>query len=272
MDRADFLHRDASGKSLANRYGKAGAKSTVDDGRSFHKGGEIPYQGVDIASLQCLPDHLRDDFGSTWGELAIHMNPLPSRTKIFFEDDRFGAIYAIRSGSIKKSRLLKNGKEQIVGFYFAKDIVGISGVASQRYTTTAETLDTTALCIVPFKLLEEKARNHVATKRKLFELFADCAEADQKLIRILRTKSADSRVAAFIVYMVNHFSKRGLSDNHFRLPMSRKEIANYLGLTMETTSRSLSRLANDGMLQVDNREIRIIDRLGINNLAGVCFI
>lgn len=241
-------------------------------GDTLNRSDLIPCRNSGACPLRCLPDDLHDEFGEDWGDLALHMNPLPKRTKIFSEHDRFDALYAIRSGCVKKWRVLSGGRTQIVGFYFPRDIIGFSGVVNREYATTAETLDTTALCVVQFDNLQRKARSRKETSHKLFQLFARYDYAEKQLIRILRAPSADSRVAAFVAQMADRYSLLGFSGTRFRLPMSRKDIANYLGLTVERTSRAFSRLVSENLLRVDNREIEVTDKQAIDELAGVCFI
>lgn len=220
----------------------------------------------------CLPDGLKSDFGDEWGKIVVHHEPLPKRSCIFRENQEFDALFAIRSGCVKKYRLQKSGGEQITGFNFRGDIIGLSGIANGAYATTAETLDTTSFCEIPFAQLERRARDLIGLQHKLYSLLSEHMEAEQQLMRILRTPSSDCRIAAFLVYLTEAYARRGFSSTSIRLPMSRTDIANYLGLTVETTSRSFSRFAREHILEVDHRDIRLADPDELQRIAGLCFL
>lgn len=234
-----------------------GAPSTVDCSMDF----------------PCLPADLRSALGHECDALVVHYaDPLPKGTRIFGEGETFSGLFALRSGSVKKYHLMPDGQEQIVGFFFRGDILGLSGVGGGAYMMTAQTLDTTSICEISFDSLDRLAQTRPDVQRKLYELLHLQFVAEQRLQTILRSPSGESRVAAFLVYLAERFSERGLSSTRLHLPMTRRDIGNYLGLTVETVSRAFSQFAKDGVLRVDNREIGITRPDKLHEIAGVCFL
>lgn len=224
-------------------------------------------------NFHCLPEPFRKALGDSCDQLVLHhAEPFQKGTRIFLESDAFVGLYAVRSGCVKKYRLHNNGEEQIVGFYFRGDLLGLSGVGSATYRMTAETLDTTSLCEIPFDRLLKVASEKPEVQHKFYQLLNQSNEQDQWIQRVLRTPSSAGRLAAFLVYMSDHFCRRGFSSTRIRLPMSRTEIGDYLGITVETVSRTLSMFDRKGVLRVDNREIEISNTEELQRIAGLCFI
>lgn len=221
----------------------------------------------------CLPTELRGVLADTSHQVVIHSrDPLRKGTRIYLQGEPFLGLYAIRSGCVKKYELDANGEEHITGFFFRGHVLGLSGIGAGTYDMTAEVLDTAFVCRIAFHRFDEIARTNPDIQRRLYQLLGRQYRDERRLQRILRAPSAESRVAAFLVYLTEHFARRGLSSSRVRLPMNRKEIANYLGLTVETVSRTFSRLAKAGMLRVDNRDIEITDSSQLYEVGGVCFL
>lgn len=243
-----------------------------DDGERDILNGAAPSPTLCSLDFPCLPADLRSILGHECERLVVHYaDPLPKGTRIFGEGQEFSGLFAIRSGCVKKYHLMADGQEQIVGFFFRGDILGLSGVGGDVYMMTAETLDTTSVCEIPFDNLDRLAHTRPEVRRKLYELLHQQFVAETRLQNILRTPSSESRVAAFLVYLAEHFSNKGLSRTRLHLPMTRRDIANYLGLTVETVSRTFSQFAKNEILRVENRDIGITQPEKLQKIAGVCF-
>ena len=185
--------------------------------------------------------------------------PLQKGEHLYRQDETFNSVYAVRSGSVKAYSITDNGQEQVTGFYFPGEILGMDGIAKNRYASSARALETSAICEIPFDALGDLSQRIQSLQRHFFQLMSMEITEDQQLLTLLSKNTADQRVATLLLSISERNKRRKLSPTKFRLPMSRTDIGNYLGLTVETVSRVLSRLQKNGVLAVDNKEISILD-------------
>ena len=129
-------------------------------------------------------------------------------------------------------------------------------------------METSAICEIPFSRLEELSLTMPSLQRHFFKLMSKEITNDQQLITLLSKNSAEERVATLLLSISSRNAKRNLSSLRFRLPMSRADIGNYLGLTVETVSRVFSRFQKQGLLEVDKKEIEIKDIDALQELAN----
>jgi CRP/FNR family transcriptional regulator len=175
----------------------------------------------------------------------------------------------VRSGTLKAYKNTDDGKEQVTGFYFPGEILGMDGISNNAHASSAKTLETSAVCEIPFTSLEKLSTLMPQLQRHFFQLMSREITEDQVLITLLSKNSADERVAALLLSISSRNARRKLSATQFRLPMSRVDIGNYLGLTVETVSRVFSRMQKMEVLLVDNKEIEILDLQGVRNMANI---
>jgi CRP/FNR family transcriptional regulator len=181
------------------------------------------------------------------------------RGQLLFErGDKLTALYAIRSGIIKSYTITPRGKEQITAFYSTGDILGFDAINTLRYPTSAQALDTSMVCEIPFESLERLSSKIPALRRQLLRLMSRHINSDQENLSITR-KNAKTGLATFIYKLICTRAQRGLSPTSLRLSMSHTEIGNYLGLSLETISRLFSSLQESGVLMMEGRTITIQD-------------
>jgi len=205
----------------------------------------------------CLPISLHLDDIEKLDDIIQRGRPLHKGDYIYRAGDPFTSVYAVRTGTIKAISITNDGQEQVTGFYLPGEIVGMDGIAINSYSNSAIALETTSICEIPFSRLEELSIKVPSLQRNFFQLMSKEITHDQQLITLLSKNSAEERVASLLLSISNRNSRRQLSASAFRLPMSRADIGNYLGLTVETVSRVLSRFQKQGMLTVDKKEIAI---------------
>jgi len=193
--------------------------------------------------------------------------PTHKNEYIFRGEDDFTAVYAVRSGCIKTITVSGEGQEQVTGFYLPGEILGMDGIASGKHTNSAIALETSAICEIPFAHLETLSSEIPSLQRHVFQLLGKEIAIDQQLITLLSKNSADERVATLLLSISSRNSRRNLSATHFRLPMSRAEVGNYLGLTVETVSRVLSRLQKSNLIVANKKEITLLDLQGLRELT-----
>ncbi len=201
-------------------------------------------------------------------QIIKRSQPLRKGGHLFRAGDAFTSVYAVKSGCIKTYALDEAGDEQITGFYLPGEIFGTDGISANSHFDSAKALDTSAVCEIPFLRLEVLLSQIPSLQRHFFAIMSKEIQEDKRLHMLLSRKSADQRLASFLFSIAARHQSRKLSANRFRLPMSRGDIGNYLGLTDETISRIFSRFQKEGMLKTDGREIEILNRDLLRNIGN----
>jgi CRP/FNR family transcriptional regulator len=217
----------------------------------------------------CLPLALESDDIEQLDEIIQRSKPVQKGQHLYREGDEFTSVYAVRSGALKAYKTTDDGREQVTGFYLPGEILGMDGISKNTHASSARTLEQSAVCEIPFKSLSKLSALMPSLQHHFFQLMSREITEDQILITLLSKNSADERVAALLISISSRNARRKLSATHFRLPMSRVDIGNYLGLTVETVSRVFSRMQKLEVLRVDNKEIEILDMQGVKNIANV---
>mgnify|MGYP001947791643 FL=1 len=194
--------------------------------------------------------------------------PLKKGDYLFRQGDSFSSVFAVRSGSLKTYSVSDCGEEQITGFHLPSEFVGLSGVDTELYPTSAIALETTSICEIPFERLDELSATLPRVRRQLMRIMSREIRDDQQMMMLLSKKTADERIATFLVNLSARFSARGYSATQFRLAMSRNEIGNYLGLAVETVSRVFTRFQQAGLIEAEGKEIKITNNEELCQLAG----
>ncbi|MGH1469836.1 MAG: fumarate/nitrate reduction transcriptional regulator Fnr [Cellvibrionaceae bacterium] len=215
----------------------------------------------------CLPIALHVEEIEKVDNIIQRGRPLHKGEFLFHDEDAFTAVYAVRSGCIKTVSISGEGQEQVTGFYLPGEILGMDGIAQGKHTNSAIALETSAICEIPFSHLENLSTEIPSLQRHVFQILGKEIAIDQQLITLLSKNSADERVATLLLSISSRNNRRNLSATHFRLPMSRAEIGNYLGLTVETVSRVLSRLQKNHLITADKKEITLLDLAKLRDLA-----
>jgi CRP/FNR family transcriptional regulator len=217
----------------------------------------------------CLPISLEIDELDQIDDVVVRGNkPLQKGHYLYRDGDNFTSVYAVRSGCVKTVRITEEGEEQVTGFYLPGEILGMDGLGTNKHTNSAIVLETTSICEIPFNKLEELSYSIPSLQRHFFKLMSKEIIEDQKLITLLSRGSAEQRVAAILLSISARHSRRQLSANEFVLPMSRTELGNYLGLTIETVSRVFSRFQKDNVITSDRRLITLLNMDQLRNIAN----
>ena len=217
----------------------------------------------------CLPLALESDDIEQLDNIIQRSKPLQKNQHLYREGDEFQSVYAVRSGTLKAYKTTDDGREQVTGFYFPGEILGMDGISNNTHASSAKSLETAAICEIPFSSLEKLSAIMPSLQRHFFQLMSREITEDQQLITLLSKNSADERVASLMLSISTRNARRKLSATQFRLPMSRVDIGNYLGLTVETVSRVFSRMQKMDILCVDNKEIEILDIESLRSMANI---
>jgi len=216
----------------------------------------------------CLPLSLELADMDALDNIVKRGRPLKKGEFLFHQGDRFGAVYAVRAGSLKTFSVSNGGEEQITGFHLPSELLGLSGVDSERYPVSAQAQETTSVCEIPFDLLDELSIQLPQLRRQLMRVMSREIRDDQQMMLLLSRKTADERIATFLVNLSARFSARGYSANQFRLSMSRTEIGNFLGLAVETVSRVFTRFQHSQLIEAEGKEVRIVNPVQLCAVAG----
>jgi CRP/FNR family transcriptional regulator, anaerobic regulatory protein len=233
-------------------------KPTADDGD------ELRFCSTCAFSAACLGSgydkaQLRD-----LHVLVEHIGPFREGEHIFREGDPFNAIAAVRGGTVKTYVTDTEGREQVQGFFLPGEVIGLSAISKARYPCNAVALDSTLLCRFSFPNIAALAIRMPGLQQHLFRLLS---QDIGKAALLAGNYTADERMAAFLVSLSRRYAARGFSASRFQVSMSRADMANYLRLASETVSRVLRRFQEDGLISVERRDIELLDRARLDELA-----
>jgi CRP/FNR family transcriptional regulator len=189
---------------------------------------------------------------------------------LFRESQKFEFLYAIRSGCFKTTMLIEDGREQVTGFHMAGDILGLDGIGGCAYTCGAVALENAEVSVLPFRQYGHLSHSITPTQQHLYEMMSREIARDYNMMLLLGTMRAEERVAAFLLNLSERFTARGYSSREFTLRMTRGEIGSYLGLKLETVSRMLSKFHHDRIVNIQQKNIQILNTDKLRQVIGNC--
>jgi CRP/FNR family transcriptional regulator len=199
--------------------------------------------------------------------VTFSVRRLKAGETLYRAGDKFDAIYAVRSGFFKTVCVEPGGAEVVLAFPMGGDLVGLDGLDSGRYPADVVALDTSHVAVLPFARLVQLGREHPSIERLLYTLFSRELVRDHGMIWLLGTLGAEARVAAFLLDLSERFGRLGYSRTSFALRMTRQELGSYLGIKLETVSRTLSAFAAAGLIEVDRRMVTLRDPAGLRRIV-----
>lgn len=187
---------------------------------------------------------------------------------LFRNGDEFASLYAVRTGFLKTVIASQDGRDQVTGFFMSGELVGMDGICNQVHYCDAVALEDTEVCELPYTNMEELCRAVPELQLHFYRLFSQEIVRDQNVMLLLGNMRAEERLAAFLLNLSQRLKKRGLAANDFILRMSREEIGSYLGLKLETVSRTLSKFSQEGLIEVEYKHIRLLKPERLKQLAS----
>ncbi|WP_211465321.1 fumarate/nitrate reduction transcriptional regulator Fnr [Collimonas silvisoli] len=215
----------------------------------------------------CLPMGL-DESDMQRLDGIIGRRRVPRDGVLYRIGDKFTALYAVRVGQFKTYQANPDGAEQITGFQMSGELLGMDAISTDMHQCDAMALEDSEVCEIPFARLEELFSDIPALLRHFHRIMSKEITREQSVILLLGNMRAEQRFAAFLVNLSSRYAARGYSSTNFQLRMTREDIGNYLGLTIESISRLLSRLKKDGLLAVSNRNLELLDLPALKALAA----
>ena len=207
----------------------------------------------------CMPLGLTPAELDRVDEVVASRRKVKRGTTLFRTGEKFTSLFAIRTGFFKTSVVSEDGKDQVTGFQMAGEIIGLDGIVNDHHTCEAVALEDAEVCIMPFDRVEELSREVVSLQRHVHKIMSREIVREHGVMLLLGSMRAEERLAAFLLNLVQRLNARGFSQTELVLRMTREEIGSYLGLKLETVSRTFSKFVDDGIVEVKQRHIRILN-------------
>lgn len=216
----------------------------------------------------CLPMGLNEDDLVRLDNIIGRRRRVGRDERIFRIDEPFRNLYALRLGQFKTVQVNAAGEEQITGFQMAGELLGMDAIGGNRHQCDAVALEDSEVCEIPFAHLEDLFGQVPTLLRHFHRIMSQEITRKQNLMLLLGNMRAEQRFAVFLTNLSSRYAARGYSAHSFSLRMSREDIGNYLGLTIESISRLLSRFRKIGLLVVDKREVTILEPVRLRAMAA----
>ena len=230
--------------------------------------GAQPHCQTCALNALCLPLSLTDQDMERLDEIIRRGRPIQKGAILFQQGEPFTSVFAVRTGTLKTYSVAPNGEEQITGFHLASELVGLAGYDSGTYPLSAKALETTTVCEIPVQQLDALTNEMPELRKQIMRTMSGEIRHDQQMMMLLSKKSAEERIASFLLDISTRFARRGFSDTQFRLSMSRVDISNYLGLAVETVSRVFTRFQKNELIATQGKEITLLKVTELKELAG----
>lgn len=237
---------------------------------------DITLEGVKLSCSECSLSELCLPRGLTSEEVVdlegvVEQKPPLSRNQTLYRSgDPFVAFYAVKSGGLKTTIVSRDGEEQIIGFHIAGDLVGFDGLATERYACDCMALQRTTVCELPVGKLEQLCNEHPSLRREMYYLMGKTINDDQSMLLQLARRTADERLASFLFTLSQRHEVRGYSAIEFELPMTMRDIANYLGLAPETLSRLIAKFTKEKIIDTKRNRVQILSLERLESMVAEC--
>ena len=188
----------------------------------------------------CMPVGLSPDQLDRIDEMVATRRKIKRGTALFRNGEAFTSLYAIRTGFFKTSVATEDGRDQVTGFQMAGEIIGLDGIVNDQHSCDAIALEDAEVCVMPYSKLEELSREVNALQHHVHKVMSREIVREHGVMLLLGSMRAEERLAAFLLNLVQRLHARGFSQSELVLRMTREEIGSYLGLKLETVSRTFS--------------------------------
>jgi len=232
------------------------------------------YETIKIACANCNMRELCMPIGLTQDELNRIDEMIGSRRKVkrgdtlFHNGERFTNLYAIRTGFFKTCITSEDGRDQVTGFQMAGEIIGMDGIVNDYHSCDAVALEDAEICAMPFAQIEALSREVNALQHHVHKIMSREIVREHGVMLLLGSMRAEERLAAFLLNLAQRLHSRGFSQSELILRMTREEIGSYLGLKLETISRTFSRFVEDGIVAVKQRHVHILNTSALQDIVN----
>ena len=216
----------------------------------------------------CLPMGLKADELDKIDEVVAVRRKVKRGTRLYSNGEKFTSLYAIRTGFFKTCITTEDGRNQVTGFQMAGEIMGLDGIVNDHHACDAVALEDAEVCVMPFNRIEELSREVVSLQRHVHKIMSREIVREHGVMLLLGSMRAEERLAAFLLNLVQRLHARGFSQSELLLRMTREEIGSYLGLKLETVSRTFSKFVEEGIVEVKQRHVRIVNTEALKQIVN----
>ena len=212
--------------------------------------------GLDVVDMQKLDEVVATRRHVKQGEL------------LFRDGEEFKSLFAIRTGFFKTSVATPDGIEQVTGFQMAGEIIGLDGIVTDQHSCNAIALEDADVCVMPFSNVEQLSRDFPVLQRHVHKVMSREIVRENSMMMMIGNMRSEERLAVFLLNLVQRLHARGFSQAEIILRMSREDIASYLGMKLETVSRAFSRLSDEGIIEVKQRYVGILNPQALKKIVN----
>jgi len=251
---------------------------TAEAANASLEGGHIPIQmtpqTIKVACSNCnlrelcMPVGLNDAQLQRIDDVVATRRKVKRGSTLFRNGEEFTSLYAIRTGFFKTCVATEDGRDQVTGFQMAGEIIGLDGIVNDQHTCDAVALEDAEVCVMPFDRIEELSREVTALQSHVHKIMSREIVREHSVMLLLGSMRAEERLAAFLLNLVQRLHARGFSQTELVLRMTREEIGSYLGLKLETVSRTFSKFVEDGIVEVKQRHVRILSTDALKRIVN----
>ena len=216
----------------------------------------------------CMPVGLSENDLERLDDLVATRRKIKKGTTLFSNGEKFTSLYAIRTGFFKTCLASEDGRDQVTGFQMAGEIIGLDGIVNDQHSCDAIALEDAEVCVMPFDRIEEISREVTALQHHVHKIMSREIVREHGVMLLLGSMRAEERLAAFLLNLVQRLHSRGFSQTELVLRMTREEIGSYLGLKLETVSRTFSKFVDDGIVEVNQRHVKILNAEALQRLVN----
>jgi CRP/FNR family transcriptional regulator len=216
----------------------------------------------------CMPLDLSESELNRIDDVVAVRRKVKRGTTLFRNGEKFVNLFAIRTGFFKTCVASEDGRDQVTGFQMAGEVIGLDGIVNDFHTCDAIALEDAEVCVMPFDRIEELSREVNALQRHVHKIMSREIVRENGVMLLLGSMRAEERLAAFLLNLVQRLHARGFSQSELVLRMTREEIGSYLGLKLETVSRTFSKFVEDGIVEVKQRHVRILNTDALKDIVN----
>jgi CRP/FNR family transcriptional regulator len=216
----------------------------------------------------CMPLGLNKDELDRIDDMVATRRKIKRGSILFRNGEKFTNLFAIRTGFFKTCVASEDGRDQVTGFQMAGEVIGLDGIVNDFHTCDAVALEDAEVCVMPFDRIEELSREINTLQRHVHKIMSREIVREHGVMLLLGSMRAEERLATFLLNLVQRLHARGFSQSELILRMTREEIGSYLGLKLETVSRTFSKFVEEGIVEVKQRHVRILKTDALSEIVN----
>lgn len=265
---SDYLQQDASPAASVVMEGEKARQFLEQDAVPWANSVHDASWSTDTMRPFSMGGNLNDSDRKRLDSVIHNWRMVRRGEALYRAGDAFQSIYTLRSGSFKTVVTHQSGCEQVSGFFLTGETLGLDGICTERHACDAIALEDSAVCAIPFQLLEALCREVHSLQQQVHRMLSSEIVRESGVMLLLASLNAEQRVAAFLLNLSARQKARGYSHRELTLRMSREEIGSHLGMKLETVSRILSRFQRDGLIVINmhGKRVTLLDLNALDHI------